>query len=430
MMTAYNRPSVSDFGAQGDGSESSISTNDAAFAAAAAAGNGNGGFTIPGGKFMTSLPIVTNYSRCSIEGDDKSSTDIITTSHDDVFVFDYTNGFINFCGISDVRISYAGNAKPTGGAAVRLRTTEESPRFGMTNVGIKNVFAQYMRNGIIVDKAGLGVWGGIASIAHHGHIKVDNFEIPYNNGWTDYGIKFKAGPGAHNSFTNSNMSAAIAGIEMGDGTGNCGVGDQLFDNLHLIDSQFGIAIYGPSNTNVYNENVTISGCQFDGITNSTVRMRRMENFRIRDCNSTASATYDLSTCKRYSIEETGAYGSEYTIRQKTYPAGTYDIPLFEVSADAVDTYRSVYAEIYVDTLVGSVGPRPVLWRGFLCYTDSGSWTILNKEKLMNGTGANVSFTIENGKARCILSIVGATSQCKVDGTFRLSGRNYWVTKLT
>jgi len=117
----------------------------------------------------------------------------------------------------------------------------------------------------------------------------DGIYIPWNNNYTDYGVKFKAGPGAHNSYRNGNMAVNIAGIEMGDGSANCGVGDQLFSGLHITDAQHGIVINGPA-WGRYNQNVTIDGCQFDGISQSTVKMRRMENFRILNCNSTGGAT--------------------------------------------------------------------------------------------------------------------------------------------
>lgn len=423
------RPSVVDFGAIGDGSETSIAINNAAFAAAAAAGEGNGGFTIPGGKFLISETVVGDYSYCSFEGDDRFAGKVVMMAPKDIIAFDFSARSLHFCGVSNVELLYGLDVKPTEGAAIRLRTTQTTPQYGMTNLDFSNIIARYTKYGFLADKPAMTAWDGIAQIANYGHMMFDNIHIPYNNEWTEYGIKFKGGPGAHNSYRNGNMSVTKVGIEIGDGTSNCGVGDQLFDGLHILNADHGIVINGPGTWGRYNENVTIDGCQFDGIGVSTVKMRRMENFRIRDCNSTSVATYDLATCRRYSVEESGVYGSEYTIRQETFGDGSHTIPLFDVAADSADTYRSVYAEVYIDTLVGGVGNRPILWRGFLCYNSGSSWSIIQKEELTNGTGASLSFGVVSGKVRCTLNISGATSGCKVDGTFKLMGRNYSVTKL-
>lgn len=423
------RPSVSDFGAIGDGSTTSVAVNDAAFAAAAGAANGKGGFTIPAGVFMISQPVVVNYSYCSIEGDDQFSTNVVTTSDSDIFVFDFSAAPIDFAGVSNLQASYQGATKPNQSAAIRLKTSQANPEFGMTHFHVKDVMARFVRYGVLADKPGLGMWGGIPSIAHYGHFQIDGLNIPYNNLWTDYGVKFKAGPGAHNSFRNSNMAVNVAGIEMGDGTAYCGVGDQLFDGLHITDAQHGIVINGPSTWGIYNQNVTIDGCQFDGITASTVKMRRMENFRIRDCNSTQSATYDLATCRRYSVQEAGAYCSEYTIPPSTIGPGTWGINLFDVEIDPAEQYRSVYAEVYIDTVLGGVGNRPVLWCGFLAYWSGSSWTVDAKEILTLGPNVSVSFVPHGTKVRCVLNIAGASHPCSYDGTFKLTGRNYSVKKL-
>jgi len=423
------RPSVADFGAIGDGSTTSIATNDAAFAAAAAAGAGNGGFTIPGGTFMISQPVVMDYTYCAVEGDHRFSTNVVMNAQSDIMVFDFSERDLHFCGVSDMHLYYGGSTKPTDGAAIRLRTTQTTPQYGMTNLDFSNITTRFTRYGFLADKPAMELWDGIAQIAKYGHMMFENFHIPSNREWTEYGIKFKGGPGAHNSYRDSNMSVTKVGIEMGDGTSNCGVGDQLFDGLHLLNAEHGIVINGPGTWGRYNENVTIDGCQFDGITVSTVKMRRMENFRIRDCNSTSAATYDLATCRRYSVEESGVYGSEYTIRQETFGDGSHEIELFDVAADPVETYRSVYAEIFIDTLVGRVGNRPILWRGFFCYNSGSSWSIVPKEVLTNGTGASLSFAVVSGKVRCTLNITGALDNCKIDGTFKLMGRNYSVTKL-
>lgn len=423
------RPSVTDFGAVGDGSETSIAVNNAAFEAAALAGDGHGGFTIPGGVFMISQPVTVNYSYCSIEGDDRFSTNVVTMAQDDVFVFDFSDRPIDFAGISDLQMTFGGNAKPASGAGVRLKTTQANPQHGMSHFSVKDVTARFLKQGLLADKPGMGLWGGVPSIAHYGHIMIDGLHIPYSNLWTEHGVKFKGGPGAHNSFRNSNMAVTIAGVEMGDGSSDCGVGDQLFDSLHITDGQHGIVIYGPATWGRYNQNITIDGCQFDGITASTVKMRRMENFRIRDCNSTASATYDLATCRRYSVQEAGAYGSEYSISPASIGPGSWGINLFDVEVDPAEQYRSIYAEIYIDTVFGGIGNRPLLWRGFLAYWSGSTWTIDAKEVLTLGPNVSLSFTPMGTKVRCSLHISGATAQCKYDGTFKLTGRNYSVTKL-
>lgn len=299
----------------------------------------------------------------------------------------------------------------------------------MTHVAIRNVMARYVKHGVLADKPGMGVWDGIAQIGHYGHIIIEGLHIPYNNFWTDYGVKFKGAPGAHNSFRDSNMAVNIAGIEMGDGTGNCGLGDQLFSGLHITDAQYGISIEGPSIWGRYNQNVTIDGCQFDGISVATVKMRRMENFRIKDCNSTNGATYDLMTCRRYSVQETGSSTSEYTIPLTDVPAGSRTVPLFEIDVDQVEQYRSVYAEIYIDTMFGGIGNKPVLWRGFLAYWSGSTWSVVPKEILNMGNEVAVDISVVNGKPRCSLIINGATSYCRYDGTFKLTGRNYSVKKL-
>jgi len=425
------RPSVSDFGAVGDGSETSIAANDAAFAAAAAAGAGNGGFTVPGGRFMISQGAVSDYSRCMISGDHRFSTEVIITNQTDAFIFDYSERDLHFCGVEKIQFSYSGSAKPVNGSGVRLRTTQANPQYGMTNLEFKDLTARYVKHAILADKPAMVDWQGIQQIANYGHITVDNLNIPYNSGWTEYGVKFKGGPGAHNNFRGGNMSTAIAGIAMGDGSQDCGVGDQVFHGLQIIDGQHGILIEGPSGAGRYNENIVIANCQFDGTTVSTVKMRRMKNFRIRNINSTSAATYDLDTCTDYSVEESGVNCSEYTIREFTTSSGTRTIPLFEVEFNpaTLETYRCVDAEIFIDTLVGGVGNRPVKWRGVFAYTSGTACSVHEENVRTLGTGAELLFSTASGKVKCSLKISNALQNCKVGGNFRLAGRNYSVTKL-
>jgi len=103
--------------------------------------------------------------------------------------------------------------------------------------------------------------------------------------------------------------------------------------------------------------------------------------------------------------------------------------LFEISADPDEGWRSIFVEVYVDTLVGGVGNRPVMWRGFLGYHYGPYWQTTEKEKLTVGAGADITLSVVNGRVKFSLVISGATSTCKVDGSFKVTGRNYSVTKL-
>lgn len=414
---------VKAFGAKGNGVADDTAAIQATINAAKAAGGGC--VFLPDGIYRTTAPLVADFSKFSMRGSSMWSSTIVTNQQIDILRFDFTNTFLNFMEVTNLGFLYDGVSAPTAGSAIRNYNSSANPLFGGSHHSYRNLMIRATYLGMVFDKAHLGVWLGIPSIADYGHLMFDNIHIPYNNDFTEIGILFRGGPGAHNTFRGGSMQVKTVGIRMGDNTENCGVGDQLLEGLHILNGDYAIDIFGPTGVDRYNENITISGCQFDGISTSTVRMTNMMNFRIENCNSTNEATYDLNTCTGYSIEQTGEQESRYIKKKQTLASGATSVVLFDVDlSKSSDEYCSAYVELFVDAFVGGVGTRPVLWRGFVRYQGIGSISFHAAENYVAGlTGVAVSPSVVGSVVRFAVSITGSTSAGLIDAQMRVVGRN-------
>lgn len=297
---------VQTFGATGDGV-----TDDTA-AIQAALSSGAKCVFLPVGNYLVSSPLVISTNALLLRGDGKSSRIIAATDIDIIRVniggrYAYFNQFYNFA------MAYTGVSAPSSGACIRYYDSLGTQAGGGTH-GIFHALWMDHKYGIVFDRAKLGTFApSWPDVADYGHFAIKDCQVPYNAGRMAIAVWFKGGPGAHNTYSGNDFTASDACIRMGGS--DDGVGDQIFVGNHLLDAAYAIDIIGPTTSGNYNQNITVCGNQFDGISTATVRMTRMQNFRIGPNNSTSSVGPSLVSCTgNYWSEDRGniAYSGTFT----------------------------------------------------------------------------------------------------------------------
>lgn len=408
------------FGAVGDGSTVNTTAIQAAIDLATEVTYS--GVEIPQGRFVTSTVTIAT-SHFKIAGAGWAISKLLVNTDVDVVRLDITAARRDLVEFSDFGVNYTGVSAPSTGSAIRVYESTGTPLYGATHLSFKNLELRYTKYGVTFDRAILEVFGAFTQIAKYGQMLFDNIRIPSNADFTDIGIWFKGGPGAHNIFSNLQMATQDACVRMGGGGTDDGLGDQTFVNCHFLAADYAIDIIGPTGTGRYNQNVTITGSQFDGIATATVRMRDMKNFRIVGNNSTTAADFDLDDCENYQVDEAGVPESRYYIRPQSTTSGATTHNLFDIALLNSANFVSAYVEVVIDVLVGGVGARNILWRGFIRY--NSGWNIHQAENYTAALG-NATFAIAAGGAgvRGTLTLSGSTGSNRVDGSVKITSRDF------
>lgn len=329
-LSAQQVASVIGFGAVGDG------VNDDTAAIQAAVNSGAKNILFPPGAYLVSSPILIQTSGMVIRGTGGINDTVIKTTADiDVFRVDIGGSYKYFNQFRDLAFEYTGAGSQASGSAIRYYDSTGTQTGGGTHGVFKNLTIRGFYHGIVFDKAKLVLWGSYTQIADYGQMLFDGVRIPYSAKTQAFGILFKGGPGAHNTFTNLFMQNTTACIRLGDGTTDGGLGDQVFTSCHLLDAQYAIDLIGPTGAGRYNQNVVIVGNQFDGNTVNTVRLSDMSNFRIGPNNSTASVGIGMTNCSNYFVEDRNTF---------SFPASVFLGNITTTSAVIVDASGTRYAQ--------------------------------------------------------------------------------------
>lgn len=341
--------SVKQFGATGDGVADDTAEIQSALS------SGAGAVFFPPGVYLISTPLVVPGA-VVVVGAGPVATRVIVATDIDVFRVDIGTGYKYFNTFREMSIEYTGVSAPSTGSAIRYYDSTGLQLYGGTHGTFRDLIIKNNKYGITFDRAKLGTFSpGWSDVADYGQFLFDNIRIPYNNDFTDIGIWFKGGPGAHNTFTKCSMQVQDACVRMGGS--DDGVGDQLFVGNHFMDADYGVDIVGPTTGGHYNQNVTIVGNQADGIATATFRMTRMTNFRIGPNNSTSAVGVSLVSCTApYETEDrttvTHAQTHNFTGAESHTGAVTYNTTASPEITDAGGGWKfgmSVFARRLINT---------------------------------------------------------------------------------
>lgn len=412
--------SVKDFGAVGDG------VADDAAAIQAAFNSGAKNILFPPGNYLVSSPILINTSGMVIRGTGGlNDTRIITTADIDVFRVDIGTGYKYFNQFYDLGFDYLGASSQASGSAIRYYDSTGLQLYGGTHGTFKNLTIRGFYHGIVFDKAKLALWGSYTQIAEYGQMLFDGIRIPYSAKTEAFGILFKGGPGAHNTYVNCFMENTIACIRIGDGTIDGGLGDQLFVSNHLLNAQYAIDLIGPSGAGRYNQNITITGCHFDGITVATVNLSNMSNFRIGPNNSTATVGIAMATCSNYFVEDRNTF---------SFPTSVFLGQISTTAATITDTNGTRYAQAmaarrstntdYLKFVGGNVngnGAGFELYGGAHATTPSYAYLLANRTIFKDQTGTTTFLDIDTAS-----NVFGIGNGAWNGQRMKLGAYQFWV----
>lgn len=231
----------------------------------------------------------------------------IRGSHDGViFTINVSSASAFYGEISDLEIRGPASGSFASAKGILVDASAASAT-GLRHWTFRNLRFAELLAGIDLEDTGKTAWGGYTSIAAHTIIFFENIRcLPIGAREMTYGIRFQGGSGPHNVVLGGNIHVNATtgiGVSVGSGAADVSVGDFMLNDLTVQQANVGADFVGPSPAGPYNQNVEITGCHFDNCTIATVRMTRMQNFRILPNNSTATVGLSLSNCSNYIIED-------------------------------------------------------------------------------------------------------------------------------
>jgi len=297
--------SVRDFGAKGDGVTDDTAAINAAIGYLEPLSSKR--LYFPSGQYKVTArltPLVSN--NWQVSGDGIFSTIIQPTMNDILFTSDPVP-FVGTTGNNRHEYSNFTIQWPTSGAYDQtvgiLINGDPAITKGLQYGMFRNIRFFGCYRCIRILETGKYISGPFLNNVRHGFFTFDNIVIPFSNNPIYEGIVWEGGSGPHHIIKGGQLRGTNAAIRIGSPGHNGGVGDITIAGTHIVIAGVGIDVYGPIDSNVYNQNITISGGQFDNCSIATVRMDKMKNFRIIPNNSTTSVGLSLTNCSNYIIED-------------------------------------------------------------------------------------------------------------------------------
>lgn len=292
---------VKTYGAIGDGSTDDTDAINAAIDAANALTTAVIYFP-PGNYLVTSSlnAITTSYK--TIKGSGMFSTLITSTVNGDIFSVDPSTTALYWFELSDMTLQRVAGGTYSSSCGLRVQGNVASVT-GLQYANFTNLRFNNLYRGIVVEDTGKYTSGPFINNTRHGFFTFNNLVSAFATDTMYECVVFEGGTGPHHTFIGGQLRGSNAAIRLGTAGGNAGIGDIIFTGVHVVTAGVGLDIYGPTGGTTYNQNITISGCQFDGCTTATVRMDKMQNFRILPNNSTSSVGVTLTSCTNYISED-------------------------------------------------------------------------------------------------------------------------------
>jgi hypothetical protein len=214
-----------------------------------------------------------------------------------------------------------------------------------------------------------------------------------------YGIRYLAGPGSHNIFSDCLIAASDTAISMGDGVQ--GLGDQTFVNCHLMKGVQGLKIVGPlvktepvSGNPIYDRCVNFTGGQFDGNITYTFHIENMKDWRILPNNSMVGKAENVVNCESYLYMSWRTTGYGVFRFDKL---GMQNALRFESTDAIMRNVNTSFLRLLGGT-VGGEGARVILYGN--AHADASRALIDSSEtRFRNATGATTRARIDDSGIR-------------------------------
>lgn len=293
--------SVRDFGAVGNGSVDDT----AAINLAIAYVNSLGSTTLefPNGNYRVTdalTPFANNG--ITVRGHGMYSTYITSSFNGDIFSIDTTTTDRYFFEVSEFTLQRTAGGAYSNSTGVRISGDVGSVT-GLQYATFSNLRFNNLYRGIVVEDTGKYVFGPFDNNARHAFFTFSNLISAVATDAMYECVVFEGGTGPHHTFIGGQIRGSAAAVRLGTPGGDAGIGDIIFTGVHVVTAGVGLDIYGPTGATVYDQNITVAGCQFDNCVTATVRIDKMQNFRIVPNNSTASVGVAITNCTNYVVED-------------------------------------------------------------------------------------------------------------------------------
>ena len=296
-----NIVSVTDFGAKGDGTTDDTAAINAAIAFLSTKPVKR--LMFPAGVFLISGALTPlTGSRWTIRGAGQHSTIIRSTANDRIFASDARTAEIYWHEYADMTLErVAGGTYSSSAGIVVLGST--SSVTGLQYATFSGLRFNNLYRGIVVQDTGKYTSGSFINNTRHGFFVFKDLVSAFASDALYECVVFEGGTGPHHTFIGGQIRGSNAAIRLGTPGQTHGIGDLTFVGLHVVTAGVGLDVYGPTDPAAYNQNITVTGCQFDNCSTATVRMDRMQNCRILPNNSTSLVGVTLTNCTNFISED-------------------------------------------------------------------------------------------------------------------------------
>lgn len=254
----------------------------------------------PAGVYMLSAPIECIDWSCGVLFGEGCGASILKTMvDDDIIQLNPLTGSMTRGMICNLGFDRVFTLPYTNSCGIHVVSTIDTR--GLYAWKFQNLQFQHLYRCIRFGPTEKEIFNGVPSIERHSFCEFLNIKVLASTAFQPYQcILFDQGCGPHHTISGGNLFAVGAGsscIKIGDGGLNNGFGDMLIYGVHLTDAENGVELVGPTGVGIYNQNISIVVCQFDGATmQNAVAATRMQNLRILPNNSSSLAQVLLNDC--------------------------------------------------------------------------------------------------------------------------------------
>lgn len=296
---------VKNYGAVGDGATDDTAAINAAIAFAATKSTKT--LYFPMGIYLISSALTAfTGSQWTIKGEGQHSTFIRSTANDRIFASDARTSAIYWHEYHDMTLERVAATPYESSVGITILGSTGSVT-GLQYATFSGIRFNNLYRGIVVQDTGKYTLGPFVNNTRHGFFVFKDLVSAFSTDTMYECVVFEGGTGPHHTFIGGQIRGSNAAIRLGTAGGDAGIGDLTFIGLHVVTAGVAIDIYGPSGATTYDQNITVTGCQFDNCSTATVRMDSMQNCRIAMNNSTSTVGVTLTNCTNMVREDRNAF---------------------------------------------------------------------------------------------------------------------------